>query len=527
MKSIENKRKKLEYFLQIIWCCNLIIIINIIGKTGMLNFGYAYEIYMLLYTLTIGCFPLAIYKLIKKRQQKEKYTESKKVIKASVILGLTYALIGSFILFFIGDLFLAKHLHMSFAGIILKLFIPVYVLQCVIQVLSGYFFAKGSLETTILARCAEGIITFVATVIITSKLGNYGSKVASLLLNESYTSTYGALGIPIAIFIGSLFSTLLLLIILFINKRNIHIPKTSAKSEESVMYLIRLLTHTMIPYFTTIFLFRIPILIDFILCENMVDNHGITYGIFLPFTIMIVLLSGIMSMNKVGIITTSIKQQEYKTAKKCFHTWIHLLLIIGGFITILISTLASGFSGLLFKSEYTVLIPILQSGGISIVFGSFALFFINLLISIKKFSKTTIALGISLILFIMTLILSSKFGHSGILSFIYAWDVFLGALSVSSGYWAYKSIKTSLHINNTIIIPVVTLLVIGIALVQFEKLLLHVLGNGLCILVCIGLALVIYIGVLTFTHNINKEEIKELPFGKQILFIAQKLHLIS
>ena len=60
--SIENKRKKLEYILQIIWCCNLIVIINLIGKIGILNFGYAYEIYMLLYTITIGCFPLAIYK---------------------------------------------------------------------------------------------------------------------------------------------------------------------------------------------------------------------------------------------------------------------------------------------------------------------------------------------------------------------------------------------------------------------------------------------------------------------------------
>jgi len=527
MKSIENKRKKLEYILQIIWCCNLIVIINLIGKIGILNFGYAYEIYMLLYTITIGCFPLAIYKLAKKRQQKEKYTDSKKVIKASAILGIFYAIIGSFMLFFVGDLFFDKYLHMTFAGIILKLFIPIYILQCIIQVLTGYFQAKGSLETTILARCTEGIIIFGATVFITTKLADYGSKVAALLLDTNYTSTYGALGIPASIILGSVVSILLLFILLFLNKRNIRLPKNSSKSEESVFYLIRLLTHTMIPYFSILFLFRVPVLISFVLQKNITENYGLIYGLFLPFTVAITLLSGIMSLDKVSTITTSIKQQEYKTAKECFHTWIHLLLIIFGFLAILITTLASCFSGLLFKSGYSDLIPVLQSGGISIVFGAFALFFLNLLIATKKFSKATIALGISLFIFIITIILLSRYGHFGILSFTYAWDVFMGVLSVLSGYFAYKSIKTSLHLNNIILIPVVTLLVIGIALVQFEQLFLNMLGNGLCIIVCLGFALVVYAGVLTFTHNINKEEIKQLPLGRQILFIAQKLHLIS
>lgn len=527
MKSIENKRKRLEYALQIIWCCNLIVIINIIGKIGMLHFGYAYEIYMLFYTITIGSFPLAIYKLVKKRQQKEKYTDSRKVIKASGVLAAIYAIVGSVLLFSISEFLLTKYLHLTFAGIILKLFIPIYILQCIIQVLTSYFQAKGSLETTILARSIEGIVTFVATVFITSTLSKYGSKVAALLLDENYASTYGALGITASVAIGSVVSIFIFLIILFINKRNLKTPKHSAKSEESVFYLTQLLARTMFPYFSIIFLFRVPVLITFLLQNSISENYGLIYGIFLPFTILFVLFSGIMSLSKVGTIAASIKKQEYKGAKECFHTWIHLLLVIIGFVAILIITLADSLSRLLFKSAPAELLLLLQSGGISILFGAFALFFINLLMTIKKFSKVTISLGLSLTLFIVTVILSSKFGNAGILSFIYAWDVFLSVLAVSSGYFAHKAIKTSFRLNNTIIIPVVTLFVIGIALVQFEKLFLHMLGNGLCIVICFAFAFVVYVGVLTFTHNVNKAEIKELPLGKQILFIAQKLHLIS
>ena len=536
MKTIEIKRKKLEYTLQFIWCCNLIVITNIIGRTGMECFGFAYEIYMLFYILTISSFPAAILKLTKMRQQKEKYADSKKVMNVASLLAVIYAVFGSLLLYLISHFVLEGFIQNSFAGVILKLLIPIYVCQCLLQILTGYFQAKGSPAAVILVRILEAVITFVCSIFIALSLREYGSKVSALLLNENLTSSYGALSLPAAFACGSVLGILLFLLILLMNKRNLKESKLSSKSEESVSYLGRLLLRTMLPYTAIAFLYRIPVLFGFVFHHSQlissgdsdfVTDYGLLYGIYLPFLGAFILLSGVFALGKVYQITASMKKQEYKRAKEVFQTWVHLLIILSGFLSIFVIALSNSFAGLLFSSDTKELIIMLQVGGISIMFGAFAVFFSQLLITIKKFQKILFSLVSGVVVFIATMILLSRFGNSGVFSFVYAWDAFWGVLALVSGYFACKALKVSLRLKDIFFIPVISLLVIGIALIQFEKLLLHMLGNGLCIVISLILAIVVHFGILAFSHNMTKEELGELPLGKYILIIGEKLHLLS
>lgn len=534
MKSIELKRKKLEYTLQFIWCINLIIITNIIGRVGMEYFGYAYEVYLLFYIVTIGSFPLAIYKLFKMRQQKEKFSESRKVMKVSGILAAFYAIFGSLFLYIISEMFLSGFCRNPFAGIILKLLIPFYVLQCILQVMTGYFQVKGSLAATVLVRITEAVVSLISCIFIALSLRQYGSKVSALLLDDNYTSAYGALGFPASLICGSLIAVFLFGLIILLNKRNRKEPKSSVKSEDSFFYLLKLLIRTMSPYMGIAFLMRAIVLISFLLdntklitSDKMVSDYGLLYGIFLPFTGAMVLLFAIISLGKVNIITISIKKQEIKHAKECFQTWIHLLFIIAGFISVIVFGLANSISGLLFKSASAELGNMLRFGGISILFAAFGLFFLDLLRTTKKFQKIYLSLGVGLLVFIVVLVAVSKVSSLDTMAFIYAWDAFWGIIALLNGYFATQSLKTAIRMKDLLLIPLFTLFIIGFAMIQLEKLLLYMLGDALCIIVCVAIAVIVMICVLVFTHNLEKEELEELPLGKYLLMIASKLHLLS
>lgn len=534
MKSIENIRTRIQLVLYSIFLLNFMIITGQSGSEGILSFGIAYEIYMIFYALSIQNLPSVIFRFTQKRIQKGKVADAISIQKRAVLLSIAYMLIISGVFYVIGYFILYGLLADTFAYAILLIFIPTYLCQCIVQLFCGYFETKGSMLYSVMIGVVQAITVLFSSLLICSKSRAYGAKVGTLLLHEADYSRYGGLGFSLSMLLAGLFSVLLCIILYFVLDKNQDAPATTDRSEEPALLVCSSMFYTGLAHSKSDVLFHCTFLIAFIIPQLFLAKHmafinrwPVQYGLVIPFVFIISNVIHFISMLQIQGISYKLRKQEVKQARFHFKTWNHLLAVIGSFVTIFLFALSKSFCGILETKYMTDFTVEFQIASLLFFTYGFAFCYLRLLNTLNKKRQSAIVIWSGFITFVAVFMICLFVLKTTVFAFLLAFILSNLVSSIVAGVFLSNLLKVQIRIYNHIILPTLYALVGGFIVAQFEKLFSHMLGNVITILLCFLIYFVIDCFLLSFTKNIEHDEIPYFPLGKFLYDFAKKIHLIS
>ena len=165
----------------------------IIGDVGNSYYSAAYEIYNIVFTISVYGLPISVSKLVSANVSNGQYRNANKIFKCALTFAFVTGLISSVLVFVFADR-LSMFLNEPMSLLALRTLAPTLFVVSIMGVMRGYFQGMGTMIPTAVSQLIEQI--FVVSVSITAAffMSRQGEKVGLILQNENYKAAYGARG---------------------------------------------------------------------------------------------------------------------------------------------------------------------------------------------------------------------------------------------------------------------------------------------------------------------------------------------
>lgn len=227
-------------------------IVNILGDVGNAIYGLAYQVYILIITISCLGIPNAVARLIAECMSLKAYKDAKKIFKITFIYTAAISIALGLGLWFGAD----KIAHLLKGGedivLSLKALAPTVVIVSLMAVMRGYFQGMGDMMPTAVSQIVEQFFNAIFSVVLASLFLPYGVKVA-------------AMGSTLGTGIGAIAGIIAIVVIYKITSSQyskIEELSTVKSIYPTNRHIIRQLLITVIPIVLTAALFALMTLID-------------------------------------------------------------------------------------------------------------------------------------------------------------------------------------------------------------------------------------------------------------------------
>lgn len=508
---------------------------NALGDIGNGIYSVAYQVYILIITLTSIGLPSAISKLVSERTAVGDYKEAHRVYKIAMSYSVSLAIILSALLWFGADA-AADFFNMPEAAWPIRALVPAVIIVTIMAVMKGYFQGLQSMSPTAVSQVVEQIVHAVVSIALAYGLLRFGLEAA-------------VVGSTLGVAVGTLFGLLTLIFIYYLIRPTIkkRIHKSKSSEHDSNGEILKKILITSIPIMLSASVFSIMTTIDYRMMSSILpdtiekiramgniaqlpvaadvlhDNKLITdslVGIF-SFKYMTILNLPVSLILTLGMAATpavaaSMAQRDFKDVRKK----IRMVLKIG---MLFAAPAAIGLT-VFGKQVIMFLLPGEPYGGELLAYGAIAIIFITIaqltsgiLQGMGKQHIPTVnalvACGIKVILNLILLPIPIFNVYAVIHSTTICYMIF-AALNV---FYLLRVIKMKLHAKAIILKPIGIAIVMGIV----AKLIYTILYsfkpyNSLWLVLSILIAMIVY-GVLgVVTRTITDEDLESIPGGRKI-----------
>ncbi len=191
---------------KIIGACFKIPLANILHETGMAFFSRAYNLYAAMFVMATAGLPVAVSKMVSESLAKKNYAESKKILRAAVILLSCIGVIGSCVLFFGARAFAEGAFQSPGTYMSIVAISPAILFISILSAFRGYFQGHSNMIPTAYSEVLESV-----TKLVVGLLGAY------FFMRFSYE--LAAAGAVFGVTLGGLLALLLLVFFYFRNKK--------------------------------------------------------------------------------------------------------------------------------------------------------------------------------------------------------------------------------------------------------------------------------------------------------------------
>lgn len=213
---------------KVIGACFKIPLANILQETGMAYFSRAYNLYAAMFVMATAGLPVAVSKMVSESLAKENYSESKKVLRAAVVLLTVIGAIGAAVMFFGARIFADKAFSSPGSYLSILAISPAILFISILSAFRGYFQGHSNMVPTAYSEVLESVAKLVIGL-----LGAY------LFMKVSFEAA--AAGAVFGVTLGGLFALLLLIFFYFKNKKStLSGDKVPARSTKKIF--LKLLT---------------------------------------------------------------------------------------------------------------------------------------------------------------------------------------------------------------------------------------------------------------------------------------------
>lgn len=511
---------------------------RMIGDKGMGFFAAGMEFCLLVSMILSYGLSRAVTIQVKYRIKRQMYKSARRVYHSALMLATVISILAA-----VGSMVLAETIAQTVVLEQLGYFsiaamAPAVCLWTVVGVMRGYFQGMGAMLPTVHSRFLEKFIMLAASLMAASMMYAYGIKVANLLKNTEYAAAYGAMGAGIGVSVAALFALLHLLFmhIVYAGTFKQQIQSDTSKHTESDGQIISILLTTSLPYMLCVLLYNMNYLIDQRVFNYVMNKKeqgsmraahwGIYYGKYSVITGSLAIVCVLTVLGRIPRMVQLHERQERREAQSELGRMMHCLSVFAVPCAVWTAVLAPAIAAVFFKGDNEIAVRLLQAGSFLIVLFAFSYLFMNILQRIQKI-KIVIFAGFAAfaahLLVLLVLIYSTGLGITAVAcAAMVFWLVvcIVGFMSVG------RSMQFVPDWLRMLGIPVICACASGLAGMLMNKLLLEKAGGLVTLMIGVLVCLIVYNVLLLVLHGVQEEELMEMPGGRIVIALAEKIHLI-
>ena len=514
-------------------------LLRIIGSKGMGYYSTAYNLYAIILLLSSYSLPLAVSKMVSSRIAKNEYRNANKILRAALIYATIVGGLGFVIVFFGANFFASNLYQMPLAKYALQSLAPTIWIMAYLGVIRGYFQGHSTMVPTALSQIFEQIVNAAVSVGAAYYLCEMALKQAK---GEDVKAAYGAAGGTIGTGAGTVIALFVMLAFFVVtaNVRRKNIVNDKTLRKESFSTITRVLILTVIPVIASTAIYNINSVLDGMvfgqsmkalgLEEETSRLYGIYTGGYLVLVNVPVAIANAMSSSLIPTISRSFSKGERGDVNSKISMVIRFATIVSFPCAIGLAVISMPVMGILFNSAEDAMLAaylmILGSG--VVVLYSVSTVTNAVLQGTSLINKPVKNAFISLIIhFIILYILLFTF-KSNVIGLVFGNMVFALSMCVLNARSIRRNLSYKQEFIKTYLMPFICAGLMGIVVyIVYTFILKFSSSRVILTLIPIMVGAPVYAILLIGTRTISKNEILQMPKGRKIVNILQKVRLLK
>ena len=499
-------------------------LLRIIGSKGMGYYSTAYNLYAIILLLSSYSLPLAVSKMVSSRIAKNEYKNANKILRAALIYATIVGGLGFVIVFFGANFFASNLYQMPLAKYALQSLAPTIWIMAYLGVLRGYFQGHSTMVPTALSQIFEQIVN------------------AAVSVGAAYYLCEAALKQAKGTGAGTVIALLVMLAFFFVtaNVRRKNILNDKTLRKESFSTITRVLILTVIPVIASTAIYNINSVLDGMvfgqsmkalgLEEETSRLYGIYTGGYLVLVNVPVAIANAMSSSLIPTISRSFSKGERSDVNSKISMVIRFATIVSFPCAIGLAVISMPVMGILFNSAEDAMLAaylmILGSG--VVVLYSVSTVTNAVLQGTSLINKPVKNAFISLIIhFIILYILLFTF-KSNVIGLVFGNMVFALSMCILNAGSIRRNLSYKQELIKTYLMPFICAGLMGIVVYIVYTFILRFSSSRVILtLIPIMVGAPVYAILLIGTRTISKNEILQMPKGRKLVNILQKVRLLK
>ena len=232
-----------------------------IGDAGNGIFAPAYQVYMVMLTLSSVALPTAISKMVSERVAIGAYEDAQRVYKIAMRYSIIVGAILSIVLWVGADVIATTFFNMKEAAWPMRALVPAIFIVAIMAVMRGYFQGMNSMTPTAISQVVEQFVHAIVSV-----------GLAYLLISTSLEAA--VVGASFGTSVGALFALGVLVLVYYMMRPSIkkRLRKSKTTTDESSGEILKKILVMSIPIMISSSIFSIMGMIDYTMIYQILPN---------------------------------------------------------------------------------------------------------------------------------------------------------------------------------------------------------------------------------------------------------------
>ena len=514
-------------------------LLRIIGAEGMGYYSTAYNLYAIILLLSSYSLPLAVSKMVSARIAKNEYRNAGKILRAALIYATIVGGIGFGIIFFGADYFASSLYQIPPAKYALKSLAPTIWIMAYLGVLRGYFQGHSTMVPTALSQIFEQIVNAAVSVGAAYYLCEMAVRSAK---GDEVRAAFGAAGGTIGTGAGTVIALFVMLICFcFTAKDRIkEIKGDRLSKKESFSAITRILILTVIPVIASTAIYNINSVLDGMvfgqsmkalgLEEETSKLYGIYTGGYLVLVNVPVAIANAMSSSLIPTVSKSFSRGDKGDVNLKISTVIRFATIVSFPCAIGLAVISIPVMKILFTNTEDAMLAsyLMIIGSGIVVLYSVSTVTNAILQGTNLINRPVKNAFISLIIHFIILYILLFTLKLNIIGLVFGNMVFALSMCILNARSIRKNLYYKQEIIKTFLMPFICAGVMGI-IVYMVYCYTSVKTNSRLMQTAIPILVgaPVYAILLIVTKTITKNEILQMPMGRMMVNILQKVRLLK
>lgn len=507
--------------------------IRILGQEGMGYYNTAYEIYNIGLILSSYSLPLAISKLIAARRVRRQYQDVERVYVSGMTFSAAAGGLMTLILLLGGDFITSVIFKSPSSALPLKVMAPTIFVFSIMGVIRGYFQGRGNMIPTSISQIIEQVVHAVVSIAASYAFMQWFADQEN---PRSYGAAGGTLGTLCGAVAALLYLALMILLFRKYNSRTLYrrqqIPVESWSHVYSALFL------TLTPIILSQFVYQLSGSVDNSLFGQIMDGKGLSEaeratllgvygGEYRLLSNVPVAIASSLGASMIPSIVQSRTCHNLREVKYKIRMTVKFNMLIAIPCSVGMGVLAGPIMQLIFHDSSELSADLMRIGAFAVVFFSLSTVTNAVLQGIDRMSKSVTHSAISLVLHVILVYFMLEYLDWNVYGLVIGNVSF--ALVVCVLNW--RSIGRALHyrqeVRTTFLLPLLAASVMGAAAWGVYQGVFALTGlNFAAMLISIPLAMVVYAVLIVVLRAVTEDELPEMPFGRRLLVLFKKVHLM-
>lgn len=504
-----------------------------LGDEGIGYYNTAYEIYNIGLILSSYSLPLAISKLITARRVKGRTQDVNRVFRSGLTFGLIAGGLMTLFLLLEADWITTYIYNSPSSALPLKVMAPTILVFSVMGVIRGYFQGHGNMIPTSISQIIEQIVNAVISIAASFTFMRW-------FADRENPASYGAAGGTLGTLSGALaaffFLTFLMLCYRRRNAAKLRRPQTTSIEPWKDVYTA--LFFTLTPIILSQFVYQLSGSVDNSMFGLLMGEKGLTEkerlgllgiygGKYRLLSNVPVAIASSLGTSMIPSIVQSRTQQKPVEVKYKIRLTVKFNMLIAIPCAVGMGVLAGPIMQLIFRDSRELTANLMHIGALAVVFFSLSTVTNSVLQGIDLMRKSVTHSAISLVIHAVLVYIMLKYLNWGVYGLVIGNVTFALVVCILNWIAIGKALHYRQEVKTTFLLPLAAALIMGAAaLAAYTALHTVTASSTLSLLITVPIAMAIYGVLIILMKTVTEEELPDMPFGRKLLVLCKKLHLM-